>query len=557
MILIKRWNQMFSIIPRYLLILSLLFGIFYCEAKTCSNCDSVAELCLQVFTCESSGCVATQCSDGTEITFEENQPLQVINTCANVPVQLCAFPSGAPGTTRFSVKWFDGETLLQDDFVTPGDVDTLTFTSATGGPHMIDVHVFTGVNGEDCDVDVKFVINVQPAVSIEACPSTVACPGQNATLCANAGGTGDNPPFDFAWFTGSTPMGTPFSNTSCVSVAAGTYTVQVTDANGCQNTATTTVTSAPALTLEFVRNQTVCSGATATFMAAVNPNNPGVPFDTNLYLYNWTVMPPSGPAFTSNCQTLAICDAIAGTYTIDLTVTDACGQTATQNSIMLIVNPTPASSPIEVDVCSGNPITLKAPTTGTLIENDWTLPDGTSIKNANSISATMPGDYTLTTKEIFVNGTSTETCTSMESVNLQITDCPCVCITKCSNPTSVQPGQNFKYVLEVINAGNAPISNLVIEDTLPACVKFITADVPNNDWMVTAVTSPITGLTTITAVYTGTGIAPCSKSKIRLRVQAMSSCMPGMLTNTATVMSTATPAQIQPASGSATTTIVS
>ncbi|MBS1686587.1 MAG: T9SS type A sorting domain-containing protein [Bacteroidetes bacterium] len=149
---------------------------------------------------------------------------------------------------------------------------------------------------------------------------------------------GGTPAYSYDW--GTTPVQT---TQQAQNLPAGTYSVTVTDANGCSVTATTQVTQPPALVLSLSSTTTVVNSGTAT--AIVNGG-------TSPFSYFWT---PSG-------QTTAIATGLyAETYTV--VVTDAQGCTISDSvrvtpavgiqdidSHAIYVYPIPASSMIHLSV---------------------------------------------------------------------------------------------------------------------------------------------------------------------------------------------------------------
>ncbi|HRD40557.1 MAG TPA: hypothetical protein PLC65_18145, partial [Bacteroidia bacterium] len=105
---------------------------------------------------------------------------------------------------------------------------------------------------------------------------------------------------------------------------SGTYTLTVTDANGCTNFTTTTAVVNP-LPAISISGSTVCANQTINLGA------------TGGTIYNW-----SGPGgFTSSSQNPSIPNAnpaMAGVYSV--TVTNANNCTSTSNTVV-VVNPIP------------------------------------------------------------------------------------------------------------------------------------------------------------------------------------------------------------------------
>ncbi|NDG80072.1 MAG: hypothetical protein EBX47_11755, partial [Synechococcaceae bacterium WB8_1B_057] len=120
-------------------------------------------------------------------------------------------------------------------------------------------------------------------------------------------------------------------------LAAGTYTVTVTDANGCTATATTTITQPSGLSSSFTQVNVGCFGNSTgsinlTVTGGVAP-----------YTYAWT----------NNATTQNLTNIPAGVYTV--VATDANGCTTTQTVTITQPQGALALSTTKVDVlCYGN-----------------------------------------------------------------------------------------------------------------------------------------------------------------------------------------------------------
>jgi len=95
------------------------------------------------------------------------------------------------------------------------------------------------------DTVINFTVTAPTPISIQALPVLTAAPyaikcfGQTNGI-ATANVAGGNPPFSFVWSNGAT-------STSLTGVGAGTYTLTVTDKNGCTTRASATLTAPPRL----------------------------------------------------------------------------------------------------------------------------------------------------------------------------------------------------------------------------------------------------------------------------------------------------------------------
>ena len=168
------------------------------------------------------------------------------------------------------------------------------------------------------------------------------------------------------------------------SLAAGTYTVTVTDANGCTETQSATVTEPTALASTLTSMNTLCNGssdgsATVSTLGGTAP-----------YSYTW-----------SDGQTTAMAGSLAaGSYTV--TVTDANGCTETQSTTVLEPNALIVDAGSDVSVCIGDFVTLSG--SGAL---SYTWDNGVIDSTAFLVSAT--GTYTVT-------GTDVNGCVNTDSV---------------------------------------------------------------------------------------------------------------------------------------------
>ena len=144
--------------------------------------------------------------------------------CAGNSITLYAHPTGP----NYSYSWSTGD-MTSSITVTP-----------TMNPTTYSVTVTDTTTGCATPVSQAITVNPLPTVSITP-PNPTICPGETTTLTANPGGTG---PFTYAW---SGPVGSivgPADEATVVVNQIGSYSVRVTDGNGCQITGNTTVNEA-------------------------------------------------------------------------------------------------------------------------------------------------------------------------------------------------------------------------------------------------------------------------------------------------------------------------
>lgn len=165
-------------------------------------------------------------------------------------------------------------------------------------------YTVTVTDGNGCTNTASATVTQPNQVNVSVNHTNLNCFGIcDGTLSANAnGGTGS---FNYTWSNG---LGAGQNKTS---VCPGTYTVTATDANGCSNTATATITQPTQLFVTTTFNNPSCSTC-CDGSATANPSG-----GTPNYSYSWSSVSTSQTAFN-------LCN---GAYTV--TVTDANGCTRT------------------------------------------------------------------------------------------------------------------------------------------------------------------------------------------------------------------------------------
>jgi large repetitive protein len=251
-------------------------------------------------------------SSATAVTVNPLPPAPAIT--ANGPTTFCTGGSvilSAPA--GYSYHWSTGAT-------------TQSITVSSSGSYTVTV---TDANGCSATSAATTVTVSAPPATPTITPSgpTTFCPGNNVTLTAPAG-------YTYLWSNGAT--------TQSITVnASGSYTVTVTDGNGCSATSAATNVTVTPLTSPTVTPSgatTFCAGGSVTLTA-----------QAGFAHYAW-----SNGATTQSINVTA-----SGSYTV--TVTDASGCVATSAATAVTVHSAPAvviSGPSAI--CAGNSVTLDA-----------------------------------------------------------------------------------------------------------------------------------------------------------------------------------------------------
>ena len=252
----------------------------------------------------SAGNYSVQITDGNGcvksfgFTVNEPSPLVVNPTVSQISCNsaddgsISLAVSG--GTAPYTYLWNDGNASQNRSGLSPGNY-TVTTTDANGCQNVQNFNI------------------IEPAVlTNNTSKQDVLCFGQS-TGVINITPSGGTTPYSFNWSNGATTE-------DLNAVAAGTYTVTITDANGCSIIENVTITE-PSSALSFTDtfSQITCNGA-ADGAIALNVNGGVAP-----YTFNW-----SNGSSSQNLSGLT-----PGTYSV--TITDANG--CTLNSAYTITDP--------------------------------------------------------------------------------------------------------------------------------------------------------------------------------------------------------------------------
>ena len=242
----------------------------------------------------------------------------------------------------------------------------------------------TILNGQAPATRIKFYTGVQPPpMVLNSSATNVNCfGGTNGT--ASVAVSGGTSPYNYLWNNGQ--------NTANISgLAAGNYTVTVTDAGNSTATATSTVTQPTALLVSTSATNVNCFGGT-NGTATATPTGGTAP-----YTYFW-----------SNGQTTATINGLAsGTYTV--TVTDA--KSCTKTSAATVTQPTAflvSTSATNVNCFGGTNGTATATPTGGTAPYSYLWSNGETTGIISGLSAAT---YTVTV-------TDAKDCTAIEDITL-------------------------------------------------------------------------------------------------------------------------------------------
>ncbi len=240
---------------------------------------------------------ANGCQSTTFVSLVEPTDISVNAVSANAR---CYGESGSAnlvvtgGTSPYSVVWQDNSNGLENINVPVNSDFGYTVTDANG-----------------CTKTGVVRVGEPSVLSIELTASSVSCYGlANGSVSISAIG-GGVPPYSYQWSNG-------YSSNNLVGVGAGSYSLLVTDTNGCTASSTVVVTEPALLNVGIIANNVECGVSQGSLMANTYGGN-------TPYSYMW-----SNGGISETLSGVS-----SGSYS--LTVTDANGCMATATSQISVV----------------------------------------------------------------------------------------------------------------------------------------------------------------------------------------------------------------------------
>ncbi len=322
----------------------------------------------------SSGSVYPTPSPCSSVTIPTITPGGATTFCQGGSVTLTA-------SSGNSYLWSNGST-------------TQSINVSVSGSYLVTV---TTASGNATSAPMVVSVNALPTASITAGGSTAICPGSSVTLTASSGSS-------YLWTPGNQ------TTQSITATAAGSYTVRVTNSNGCSKTSSATaitMNTAPTATITAGGSTTFCSGGSVALTASSGS------------AYLWS---------PGNQTTQSITATAAGSYTVR--VTNASGCSATSAATTITVNSLPTSTITaggSTTFCSGGSVALTASSGSAYL---WSPGNQTT----QSITATAAGSYTVR-----VTNASGCSATSI-ATNVTINSLPTATITASGPLTFAQGG---------------------------------------------------------------------------------------------------------------------
>ncbi|MBC6993809.1 SdrD B-like domain-containing protein [Neolewinella lacunae] len=300
---------------------------------------------------------ANQCGFVACTTLEEDPPtvtlVGVNATCFDADNgSITATPVG--GTAPYTYAWSNGRTGQTITGLAPGGYQ-VTLTDARG-----------------CTATASTSISEPPAITGNIFGDNSVCPGvADAFLRINP--MGGTPPYSYVWSPGG------FTGQGVGPLPAGTYSVVVTDANGCTRTSTFLVTESPEVAVAITGDELLCGLNTRGTLSAAPVSGP-----VNQYTYQWS----------TGATTPTITNVGAGTYTV--TATDVNGCTGTATATVEVVDVSVSLSSTPVSCFGGNDGTATATASGGTEPYTYVWSNGATTATITGLTV---GTYSVTVTE--------------------------------------------------------------------------------------------------------------------------------------------------------------
>ena len=303
---------------------------------------------------DKNGCAATA---STAIS-QPTQLTVLANTTANVSCNgssngsVSSTPSG--GSSPYTYSWTGGSTLS-------------TETGLSAGTYTITINDKNG-----CSATASATITEPAQLTVSAnTTANVNCNGGN-TGSVSSTPSGGTSPYTYSWTGGST-------NITETGLSAGSYTITLTDNNGCSATASTTITEPTQLTVLANTTANVNCGGGNNGSVSATPAGGTAP-----YTYVWN---PSGNT-NSN-----LTGASAGCYTVTVTDNNGCSATATSCVTQPASLSALAGLTSQVTCNGGADGSVASSASGGTMPYSYSWTGGSTNSNETGLSA---GTYTVT-----------------------------------------------------------------------------------------------------------------------------------------------------------------
>jgi gliding motility-associated-like protein len=447
------------------------YTYLWSNAQTNATATNLSAGTYTVTVTDGNGCTTTSTVTITEPTVLTVSVTGVASTC-NGACNGSATSVANGGVAPYAYLW------------TPNNATTSGISGLCPGTYTLQV---TDANG--CAASDTAVINEPTLIVLQTSANTAHCnqADGNATVAASGGVPG----YTYLWNNGQT-------TSTATGLSPNTYSVTVTDANGCTMTTTVVVPNTPGVAASIsgsanVTCHSTCNGsATALGQGGITP-----------YSYSWTCTPSQNTAGATG-----LC---AGTYTCYITDASGCVDTA---SVVITEPPVLAINPIAPQtICNGQSTTLNVTATGGTPVYTFVWNPGNQTGSSITVSPSSTTTYTVDITD--ANGCTSAPVTVTLTVNPPLSvfanGTTAICIGSSTTITANAGGGNGGPYTYLWVPGNMTTSSTTVAPTTTTVYTVTVNDGCTTSPASTTVTvtvNPLPVVTFTTAPTPASGCAP-------------------------------------------------
>ncbi|PCH98751.1 MAG: hypothetical protein COB85_01045, partial [Bacteroidetes bacterium] len=370
------------------------------EAGDCAECGNGSQVCFDVtFTTDApisivnllgaedvnGNCSSPPCCPNE---YDSTVPPLTSGGCSTVPT--ASFTSTSPlcegSSFDFTNTGSSGSTMGVPDFsyswtFSSGSPSTSTDENPSGitwsspGTYSVTLTVCEAADNTCCaDVTQSITVNDNPVISITGVDETCADLCDGSATSSVSGGTSA---YTYSWSNGGT-------GADATGLCDGTYTVTVTDANGCIGTASVVIAPGVGPTAGFTYTGSSCLSTNSfTF------TNTGTPISMNGPTIVWNF----GDLGSSTAENPTYSYTTCGTFTVTQTITENGCSASTSQTVTVACEPTLTVTPTDETCAGACDGALDVTVTGGTSAYTYAWSNGPTTEDQSALCA---GDYTVT-----------------------------------------------------------------------------------------------------------------------------------------------------------------
>ncbi|MGQ0829214.1 MAG: hypothetical protein ACT4ON_12570 [Bacteroidota bacterium] len=323
--------------------------------------------------------------------------------CNGTSVAIGGNPTATGGTSPYTYSWTP----------TNGLGSTNTNANPTASPNNTKTYTVTVTDNVGATATDVMVVTVNDLPVANAGGNKDLCTGSSVAIGGSPTGSGGSSPYTYVWSPSTALSSTTVANPNANPTSNITYTVVVTDNNGCSAASTAAITIYSLPTASAGSNKTTCSGSPVSI-----GGSPTASGGTSPYTYSWspTTALSSSTAANPNASPTATTN-----YTVTVTDNKGCSKAA---SMSVTVNPLPtASAGPDKTICTGSSTSIGGSPTASGGDSPYTYSWSPTTGLSSSTNAN-PTANPSTTTSYTVTITDFKGCTHTDVVIVNVNPLP-------------------------------------------------------------------------------------------------------------------------------------